>query len=1372
MRFSRCQRVVLRTVVAVLAVSAVAASTAVAKPRPGKPGAFRLFSAAQNIFTTNRVQCRVFSSGQICATGSSTVGGGIWPRGTADQYVFGSGINVAGVIEAGDKALNGFAGDTAGGFFNNTAGGDNAEEVRPIFSSADPADFAAWPDEARVPCDAAAPPASGPCVDLGLGTDPNGALFDPALQGGIAASQGDLWFMSWEGNPARLESRGHPLGIAVETRALGWNFPSGNEDIIYFLYTFYNVTSTDPNAYAAVRPSLRPVLLQKAADFQALNSAKFGITLPAGGYTINNMFAAFVADMDVAQADANFASVNVPFSMGYTYEHDFSETATKAIGWTFDPAIFGSAPFFNGPGFVGVKYLRSPIDPNTQQQVGLTLFGTFSRSSGSLQDPNDDKQLYRYITGGLTPSDGSCSLANPLQSHICFVNIGSPADMRFFESSGPLNLPPGGQGTIVVAYIFAAPVSVGGCPGPSCSVKPASTNNNLTILGDPVRMNNGVNAIDTVTGYLGNTNGQPRVIAGQPGLQPDPDPAHVTQDEFLVQPGSLLGKALIAQTVFDNRFLLPFAPDRPDFFLVPGDNQVTVLWNRSGTETTPDPFFAVASQPASTLYDPNFRGLDVEGYRIYRGRTNNPSELQLIAQFDYAPSADGKGIFNDFLGNVNPVPDCAPELGVQTGCPIVFSTPAPGTPFTASVPIDLVGTITQVIPGNRVLLANNSAQILPGKLDTAFADINRGRVAQGVSTNLVNGGVPFLYVDHNVRNSLRYFYSVVAFDVNSVKSGPSSLESQRATKAVTPTPLASNQQADATVSISASGRAGQLTNLTVPAIDPTTGTFAGPMPAFDPAAVNLGLVASVSQVLAGPAQLTVQLDSITLGQSSNTGVFGVTTDPIPGTYWMTSAPGTPSAAVFSVPVTPTAGGQAPGAGLAGSAADTTGEGFSNDVTNIDPSVANKFEAAGATFKLSAKVGLTMPSAVYLSAQGLGCNAGTGAGADPGFDQGGNCFYNGGRWFDGPSPATNETKADPNGCNVPQPEDATGANVTCFDNAGQLTGVTLINEPHAYSFRDRSWRNMDWSLSHAARSADFNVYWGAAGLVDSVIDISNDVVVPFFPTAGGGYGILTTANSNDAASFDGRATVLTHSDLACVEPFRSVLTQPALRTPCNTAAPFVLSQTATLGQVAPAPGRMGLDSTAAPAADPGFIFYIAGHTFMMTMPTLPAAGTVWALRTYAGVVNGGNGAHGNIGPYSFVAKLRPFTAIGASATATITPNNGVVAAVNSDLKNVHTVPDPYYVKSAYESSTDQKVLKFVGLPQDAIIRIYSASGVLVRMLEHHGGQYSSTSASQGSEMNWDLRNRNNQVVASGVYFYHVEAGDARRVGRFTVVNFAQ
>src|SRR5918995_3015414 len=134
MLFSRCQRILVRAAMLVLALC-ITTTSLEAKPKPGRPKGFRLFASAINVFTANRVQCRIFSDGQICATGSSTVGGGIWPRGTADQYVFGSGINIAGVIEAGDKSVNGFAGDTAGGFFNNTAGTNNGSEVRPIFSS-------------------------------------------------------------------------------------------------------------------------------------------------------------------------------------------------------------------------------------------------------------------------------------------------------------------------------------------------------------------------------------------------------------------------------------------------------------------------------------------------------------------------------------------------------------------------------------------------------------------------------------------------------------------------------------------------------------------------------------------------------------------------------------------------------------------------------------------------------------------------------------------------------------------------------------------------------------------------------------------------------------------------------------------------------------------------------------------------------------------------------------------------------------------------------------------------------------------------------------------------------------------------------------
>ena len=70
--------------------------------------------------------------------------------------------------------------------------------------------------------------------------------------------------------------------------------------------------------------------------------------------------------------------------------------------------------------------------------------------------------------------------------------------------------------------------------------------------------------------------------------------------------------------------------------------------------------------------------------------------------------------------------------------------------------------------------------------------------------------------------------------------------------------------------------------------------------------------------------------------------------------------------------------------------------------------------------------------------------------------------------------------------------------------------------------------------------------------------------------------------------------------------------------------------------------------------------------------------------------------------------------------------------------------------------------FVNLPPRASIRIFSLTGVLVDQIEHDD-------PSGGGRAVWDVRNRGNQSVASGVYFYHVPtpAGD-ERVGKFTVL----
>ena len=64
--------------------------------------------------TVNRIYCGISTTGEICvdSLNSSTIGGGFWPKGTADQYVFNSGLQLAGII--GPDANTEWAGDTTG----------------------------------------------------------------------------------------------------------------------------------------------------------------------------------------------------------------------------------------------------------------------------------------------------------------------------------------------------------------------------------------------------------------------------------------------------------------------------------------------------------------------------------------------------------------------------------------------------------------------------------------------------------------------------------------------------------------------------------------------------------------------------------------------------------------------------------------------------------------------------------------------------------------------------------------------------------------------------------------------------------------------------------------------------------------------------------------------------------------------------------------------------------------------------------------------------------------------------------------------------------------------------------------------------------
>ncbi len=108
---------------------------------------------------------------------------------------------------------------------------------------------------------------------------------------------------------------------------------------------------------------------------------------------------------------------------------------------------------------------------------------------------------------------------------------------------------------------------------------------------------------------------------------------------------SMLRNSRIAQFTFDNGFELPAGPPSPRLEVIPGNNQVTLLWD--GGQPTPegeayDPVTASPEYHRSVLTNE----FDFQGYRIYRifgdRTTEDPfQQASLVAQFDITQRPDG-----------------------------------------------------------------------------------------------------------------------------------------------------------------------------------------------------------------------------------------------------------------------------------------------------------------------------------------------------------------------------------------------------------------------------------------------------------------------------------------------------------------------------------------------------------------------------------------------------------------------------------------------------------------------------------------------------------------------------------------------------------
>ncbi len=1269
--------------------------------------AFGLFSGPTAVLRGNLLQCGIDNQGNVCTDvfNSPTGGGGFWPAGSVDAYIFNTGLQIAGINDAnaGPWSL-----DTVAAYFFDARGTQqHSAPLSDVFDSQNVSDLANWPTDAFVS---------------------DTSLYNPVLIGRRTASQQDSWTRYWDGDPNRIANRKHPMGIAVTQRSLAWNFPSGNESVIYFIYDFANVTND--------------------TEFQRLNELQFFAgdnALPDAGWQIDDFYASFSTDMDVtSNATQNFSTAILSFDMGISYHGGFLDQT-----FVYPPNLFKPPFFLNSPGIVGVKYLRSPINPTTGSEVGLTLFSnTQNPSSAGAQfvDPLGDEQLWRYLSGNLVPAlgDPPCNVeaTTPNDRPVCFV-FQQAADTRFYQASGPFSVAAGQSATIVVAYIVAATVQTMPDGSPSGILANQSSANanppgfpsfhpgfasergcdasgmNCTVVLNQVQ--NAVLPLERGSGWYQYT-----------GLGPMSDlelsENKLNQFEVEVVPESLLGKALVAQTIFNNKFLLGFSPEPPPFFLAPGDNSVTVLWNRSATEVLGDPFFVVASDSTSALFNPNYRNLDVEGYRVFRGTT--PDNIQQVGQFDYSST-----VFTDFLCETALPNENAgvtlPVIGAVNGyaagetCGVVFSRDiGPGNSLASGQTFNLIfnnGGSGGPPGGGVVRLLTGAATYT--QADTALSN---------EPILLTNNGVPFVFVDLAVTNNFTYFYSVSAFDINSQASGPISLESARAVKQAVPRAFAPNLSAAFEAIIGVTGDDGVPLDVTLDNVqpDPVTGVFPGPQPPTnstefllvpDPSLVGAlldvgglsGVIDSVtseaavscpvgSSALGGCWTLYMSFTNASTGDVSETAAQGWT--PVWDSF------GDPDFTVFSM-----------GAG---------------SLPWNDESLDRYGIPAGFGSGVAASVTGTFTQSInYSSFEGQANRRALFAGSVAG----------GSRWFDGDT----ETLSNP----------------TLFIGAGQLAGIDSVWKPVHHTPIDitgatypASGQMQCWgyTISGLGRAADVRVTWGG-GNFSEVRDITHNIDVPFGTGASATYGFLTTDNNGngfyDWQDFDFL------SGVAANIPALGFCDAAATGAVVPLTASPVLGPTSTQGNNV---GSMAATGT-------GFAFQINVERYIMETSSLPSDGTVWTLRTYTGIISSGGTDFAPTdyeltGGDSGGGDQRPPMLPNLSFSLAIT-DAGIVTSGKPDLSAVHTVPNPYLANSRFDLAPTEKQMMFVNMPERATLRIYSLTGVLIRSMN-----YSDNSG--GGRLVWDMRNRDNQFIASGVYFFVVVTPEGdEHVGKFTVINFA-
>lgn len=841
----------------------------------------------------------------------------------------------------------------------------------------------------------------------------------------------------------------------------------------------------------------------------------------------------------------------------------------------------------------------------------------------------------------------------------------SPQDVRGMASSGEFPLPAGEFVEIYVAYFFAEAFG----PTPT-----ELTTNNAIINGVPIPIFN-------------------NFVAAQAGVQ----------------------------AVFDAGFLVPTAPPSPSVELIPGDQQVTVVWNAAPVLAV-DPFAKVALDPflrdetgnpdpaapglgiflaedqivfipsldtggtsgfvtagsagltgaelTNPFFDPDFVIQDFEGFRVYRSFTGNVDDAVLIAQFD---------LNND----------------ISEGEFCIEGTTVPAALAPGEEPFAVICTETEFFP-----IGTNTG--------LAFGITDRG----GVFPNPSNG--PGLI------NGIPVYYAVTSYSVNcgvlpvaglpeefigdlDIPAGCLTLESGKNLNPATPRSNASSFVAAGAAVLDALQSDGTVcdTSEATATIDLATGEYLDWINCSN--AIVGANVAQFRDVNIPEADVFFKVDSLLTSPAhpyTDINAYVLAFGHRRVWYHWEDASGNLSTLIQ------------PNVGFYDACYDFTV--FCEDVVSFG--VDTDASDVGPDASVDLIIGSDFSAAEDLVVNGSSLALGDLGGA---------------------------------GTNTIDTDGVTAGRALMVENSS-LASLVVVGNPRSLT----NSRAYALAGPYAMAGESYELTWSVSGgtytgILRSLI--SGNVI----PEGGQAKG---PANPSTPASF-----VLGYN-WGFIGPGTSATVRAAIGLNPFPATP--------------------LTNTISLAAGSTFAILVPGQAvFVDGITDLPEDGDVWQIILVSGWDRGvffdfGRSPKnfGHPGPFTFndvntafeegadpgpVDFFRGIVNGYPGATWRLSLSGGTNELANADLQAITVVPNPFIAANEITRGRGRQRVLFTNLPPQATIRIYTISGNLVRILEHGSGS--------GTE-EWDVRTRFDLLVASGNYYYHVTTPDGRtHLGRFAVIN---